>query len=78
MSIAFNVEKVRVFELDNDRNSILCLTQLFYQPTLGFAFCSTEKSEFHIYEDRGLGLVQYIPPQKGWGKLWHNQKHVRK
>ena len=43
--------------------------------TLAFTVCSTkgrERGGLHIYENRGMDLVLYIPPQKGWGRLWHN------
>ena len=35
--------------------------------TLGFTVCSTKGREggLHIYENRGMDLVQYIPPPKG-------------
>ena len=30
--------------------------------TLGFTFCSVKKGGFHIHENRGLDLAQYISP----------------
>ena len=42
--------------------------------TLGITFCSVKMSRFCIYENRGLDLVQYISPQKGWERHWYNQK----
>ena len=68
MDTAFDVKIGECLELDNDRNSILYLTHNFLSVyTPGFTVCSIKKSWFHIHENRGLNLVQYIPPQKGEG-----------
>ena len=52
--------------------------------TLGFTFCSIKgrEREGSIFMKRGMDLAHYIstphPHQKGWWRLWHNQKLVWK
>ena len=73
---------VRVFELDKDRNSILCSTQSFsIRPYFEIYILFNQwerKRKLHMHENKGLYIVQYFPPQKGWGRLQHDQKLVRK
>ena len=56
------------FELDNNRNSILCSAHSFsISPHFRIYILFNIKSRFHIYENRGLNFAQYIPPRRGEG-----------
>ena len=45
--------------------------------TLVFTFYSVKKSGFHIHENRGLDLLEYIPLQKGWGRRAQSETPVK-